>query len=71
VAKEGLSALEEQLGARPPAGLRKLDDAHLTDLAEAVRDARRRQAAELKAAGDQAFRHIPRLLRGPIRRILS
>jgi hypothetical protein len=39
------------------------------DLAAAIRDAKRRQAAALAAAGEQALGLIPRILRGPIRRL--
>ena len=67
----GLQALEGELRASVPAGLHVLSDAQLADLADAVRGARRRQAEALKAAGDQAFQHIPRLLRGPIRKLFS
>jgi hypothetical protein len=71
VAEDGYHALATQLRDAPPESLAKLDEAQLTDLAGAVRDARRRQAVELAAAGDQAFGHIPWLLRGPIRKLLG
>jgi hypothetical protein len=71
VAEDGLQALEAQLGAAAPEGLARLSDAQLRDLAGAVTEARRRQASELAAAGDQALRHIPRLLRVPIRRVMG
>jgi hypothetical protein len=67
----GLKALERQLGAAAPAGLARLSSAQLEDLAGAVAEARHRQAAELQAAGDQALRHIPRLLRIAIRKVLG
>jgi len=69
VPDQRLSALEKELRARPPEGLRQLDAAALDDLAAAVAAARRRQAVELQAAGEQALRHIPRVLRGPVLRI--
>ncbi len=68
---DGLSELAEQLRAQPPKGLASLGDEQLRDLAGAVRAARRRQAAELAQAGAQAYRHIPKLLRGPVRRVLG
>jgi hypothetical protein len=71
VARNGTKALEAQLRASAPAGIRRLADRDLADLATAISDARHRQAAELAAAGDQAFSHIPRLLRGPVRRALG
>jgi hypothetical protein len=67
----GMAALEEQLRETPPAGLGALADSDLQHLAGAVRAARRRQAAELERAGDQALRLIPRLLRGPIRKVVG
>lgn len=69
--KEALRALEQQLGGKAPAGLSALSGDELDDLADAVRDARHRQAAELQAAGEKAFGHIPRLLRGPIRKVMG
>jgi hypothetical protein len=71
VAEDGFQALATQLRDAPPESLAQLEEAQLTDLADAVRDARRRQGAELAAAGDKAFGHIPRLLRGPIRKFLG
>ncbi|MGZ6597327.1 MAG: hypothetical protein ACXVFQ_26000 [Solirubrobacteraceae bacterium] len=71
MATKGIQALEAQLQGPVPGALQDLDDGHLRHLAEAIRDARRHQAAELKAAGDQALSHIPRLLRVPIRKALG
>jgi hypothetical protein len=71
VADKGIQALEAQLQGSVPPALRRLDDGDLRDLATAIRDARHRQSAELAAAGDQALRHIPRLLRGPVRKALG
>lgn len=68
---DGLRALEEQLRGGVPAGVKGLPAEQLHDLAEAVAQARRRQAAELNAAGEKALRHIPRLLRGPLRKVLG
>lgn len=69
--RTALSDLRAQLGARPPASLGTLTDEQLRDLDDAIGAARRRQAKALAAAGDQALRHIPRLLRGPVRRIVG
>ena len=41
------------------------------DLMLAVDEARARQRAELRAAIDAAYGHIPRLMRGPLRRVLG
>ena len=65
-------ALRSALGADPPAGIAKLlseDDS--ARLAETIRAARARQRDALAAAADGAFNHIPRLLRGPIRKIVG
>lgn len=67
---DGARLLQAQLRARPPSAVLELDDEHLRDLAEAVRQARHRQAAELAQAGDKALSVIPRVLRGPVRRVL-
>jgi hypothetical protein len=68
-AEEAFEALRTQLGAELPDGLRRLDGEQLAHLDAAVREARHRQAEALAAAGERALRHVPRLLRGPIRRI--
>jgi len=70
VAGKGWRALEAELRAPAPQGLKALSDIQLQDLAVAIRDARHRQAAELTAAGEKALGHIPRLLRAPVRRVL-
>ncbi len=64
-------SLQEELRGGVPDGLRELTDEQRDDLADAITDARRRQAAALAEAGEQAFNQIPRLLRGPIRRMFS
>lgn len=69
MAGEGLAALTAQLGTDPPGGLRKLGDEQLADLAAVIREARRREAVALAQAGEQALSHIPRVLRGPVRRV--
>ncbi|MGH2894210.1 MAG: hypothetical protein ACRDPM_13250 [Solirubrobacteraceae bacterium] len=68
---DGFTELATQLRGSAPDGLRELSDDELADLAAAVADARHRQAAALTQAGDRALSHIPRLLRGPIRRIVG
>jgi hypothetical protein len=69
--RDALSALDAQLGAAAPDGLGQLSDDELCHLAAAVSDARRRQARALGEAGERALGHIPRLLRGPVRRIVG
>ncbi|HEY2769603.1 MAG TPA: hypothetical protein VGI87_03505 [Solirubrobacteraceae bacterium] len=63
--------MDEQLGAAAPRALSALTDGQVRDLTDSVRDARHRQAAELAAAGDRALRHIPKLLRGPVRKVVG
>ncbi len=58
MSQDGLTALEAELGAKPPGGLAQLTAEQQRALAQAIRDGRHRQAAELTAAGDQAlFEH--------------
>jgi hypothetical protein len=71
VPDDAFQTLCAQLGREAPASLRQLGDDELRDLATAVREARRRQARALGEAGDRALSHIPRLLRGPIRRMVG
>jgi hypothetical protein len=66
----GLAALEAELGSAPGAGLARLEAGELEDLVSAVREARRRQATEIDAAANRALGFVPRLLRGPIRRVV-
>ncbi len=58
-------------GAQPPASLRGLDDAVVADLAAAITQARREQARLLAASGEASLRHVPRILRGPVKKVLG
>jgi hypothetical protein len=71
VTDDAFTTLAAQLRGAVPDSLCELSDAELTHLTEAVADARHRQAAALAEAGDRALSHIPRLLRGPIKRIVG
>lgn len=51
--------------------IEKLTDDQAGALLDAVNGARQRQAAILTAARDEALGHIPRLLRGSVRRVLG
>ena len=64
-------ALRARLGDSAPDSLRTLSDTELRHLSDALADARHRQAAALAAAADRALSHIPRVLRGPIKRIVG
>jgi hypothetical protein len=63
--------LRSALDAEPPPAAADLADADLADLAEAVEDALDRQRSQLRAAIDDAYGHVPRLLRGPLRKVLG
>jgi hypothetical protein len=63
--------LRRQLSAEPPSALARLPADRLGHLSQALREARHRQAQALGEAGEQAFGYVPRVLRGPIRRILG
>lgn len=63
--------LTRQLGADPPAAILAIDDEHVSRLADALRGARRRQAQELSSAGDAALGKVPRLLRGPVKKVIG
>ena len=63
-------SLDAELGERVPDGLETLTDDELTDLADRLHDAKLRQSRELDAAIEQALEIVPRLMRGPVRKIL-
>ena len=66
-----MALLKQALQAEPPPDLASLGDEQLADLAEAIETARTRQREELHAAIDDAYGHLPRLLRGPLRKVLG
>jgi hypothetical protein len=67
----GIDDLTEALGAPPPPGLAAtLTDAEAARLARAVRAAKTKQARALDEATTAALDHVPRLLRGPIRKLV-
>lgn len=68
---DALSQLTEQLRTDPPEAVGALSEAQLTHLSSALQAARRRQSEALQAAAAQAFDRIPRLLRGPVRKIVG
>ncbi|KAA9165487.1 hypothetical protein FPZ12_005270 [Amycolatopsis acidicola] len=63
-------SLAGQLGTLPE-GIEELPEEHRQDLADAVRDARRRQASALAKAGNDALRYVPALLRPAIRKAVG
>jgi hypothetical protein len=71
MARKGFEALREQLGGDAPAALKELEPRELEELAGAIREARRREREALIVAGDRALNKIPRVLRGPIKRVVG
>jgi len=63
--------LAEQLGGSLPEGIEALEDHERRDLADALRDARRRQAKALAEAGEEGLRYVPALLRGAVRKAVG
>ena len=63
--------LEAKLGGNLPTSLGSLSAEELRDLAEAIDSARHRQARSLHEASENAWGYIPRLIRGPIRKIVG
>ncbi len=70
-ADQAFAALVAELGGAVPDGLRALEPDQLRDLTEAIGDTRHRHKAALAAGGERALGMIPRVLRGPIRRIVG
>jgi hypothetical protein len=69
---DGVRALEAELGAPPPAGLAEaVADGDLRRLAAAIAARRREQREQLAESGEAALRHVPALVRGPVKRIVG
>ena len=66
-----LARFRDALDGAEPAGLESLSASQLAFLADAVTRARRHHAEELRAATTTALGHVPKLLRGPVRRIVG
>jgi hypothetical protein len=63
--------LRAAVDADPPRALvDALEPDHLDALAAKVTAAREHQREALARAGDDALRHVPKLLRGPLQRML-
>jgi hypothetical protein len=63
--------LADQLGSEPPEGIRALPAEQQQDLADALSEARHRQAAALAEAGEQGLKYVPALLRGTVRKAVG
>jgi hypothetical protein len=67
---QALRALEGELGGRAPEGLEALKESDLRAFAALLRDAKARQSEALQAAIEEALEIVPRMVRGPVRKIL-
>ena len=67
---KALRDLQDELGARAPDGLRALSDADLRAFTALLHDAKVRQSEALEAAIEQSLEIVPRMARGPVRKIL-
>ena len=65
-----MSSVRDELGAEPPAGVSALSAADQERLAALVRDAKRRQRADLDRAFDATLKHVPFPVRGIARKLL-
>lgn len=63
--------LAEQVDGPLPDGVEALTDEHKQVLADALGRARRRQAAALQDAGENALAHIPFFLRPAVRKAVG
>ncbi len=67
---DGLREVGEALDGEAPDALLVLPPAKLRELAAVIREAREDQEAALDKAVERALRQAPRLLRGPLRKVL-
>lgn len=67
---KALRDLEAELGGRAPDGLQALSDAQLRAFTELLHDTKARQSESLRAAVEQSLEIVPRMCRGPVRKIL-
>lgn len=65
-----VKTLEAELDGEPIAGIEALDEAAVTHLTSAIRAARERRSQALDEGAEGALRYIPRLMRGPAKRLL-
>lgn len=65
-----VDTLERELGGPVPEGLEALSAAQLATLAELLAAAKKRQAHELTEGVEDSLNFVPRLMRGPVRKIL-
>lgn len=65
-----VDTLEDELGGPIPEGLEVLSADQLQTLADLLAAAKARQAQELQQGVQESLDIVPRLMRGPVRRIL-
>jgi len=63
-------ALRAAVNDEPPASLARLPAEEQRRLAQILEDSRQQQQARLQKSLKKALDHLPRLLRGPVRRVL-
>lgn len=63
--------LEERVAGPLPSGIAALPSAKKQLLADALGDARRSQGQELAEAANAALQYVPKLLRGPVRKVVG
>jgi len=63
--------LASELKMSLPSGVAALSEDHARDLLDALRTSRQRQSHELDQAIDSALNHIPRPLRGAVRKVIG
>ncbi|MDQ3405997.1 MAG: hypothetical protein M3548_21830 [Actinomycetota bacterium] len=68
---DAVTELRRQFGGATPEGVEALDAESVRDLADALRQARRRQNAHLRAATEASIAQVPRLLRPVVRRVVG
>jgi len=65
-----VDTLERELGGPVPEGVEALSAAELATLADLLASAKKRQAQELTEGVEDSLNFVPRLMRGPVRKIL-
>lgn len=65
-----VDTLEDELGGPIPEGLQALSADQLQTLAGLLAAAKARQAQELRQGVEESLEIVPRLMRGPVRKIL-
>ena len=62
--------LEQEYGGPLPPGLAALSDAEAAALADAIDAARTRQSRALAKATERGLDFVPKLLRGPVKKVI-